>query len=253
MTTSWSPKRTHRNGSAACWQLGMWRPPITTAPAEIWSSYGATEAQKGRKRSAPAARETARTSQKQLPTVAPICASGRMVRRGSTVRVRQRAMRKRRKSTPFLSRDLARSLGVRWAWSPFWSLAFRIRTRAGRVGNGRVRRKDSRWRGANMNRTVQSRAGPERPAPPSPPFLEGCDPSALVPDREGGRPQEEHKGQRRGRAEAGIAPLETVGVRRDRDADGNRTRLHSAEQGAIVWGESNVRRARRAPLPVHTG
>jgi hypothetical protein len=71
MTTSWSPKRTHRTESAACWQLGMWRPPNTTAPAEIWSSYGATGAQKSANVPRPLPAKTAKTSQK---TVANRCA-----------------------------------------------------------------------------------------------------------------------------------------------------------------------------------
>jgi hypothetical protein len=50
----------------------MWRPPNTTAPAEIWNSYGATGAQKGANVPRPLPAKTAKTSQKQLPTVAPI-------------------------------------------------------------------------------------------------------------------------------------------------------------------------------------
>jgi hypothetical protein len=49
----------------------MWRPPNTTAPAEIWSSYGATGAQKGANVPRPLPAKTAKTSQK---TVANRCA-----------------------------------------------------------------------------------------------------------------------------------------------------------------------------------
>ena len=51
----------------------------------------------------------AATSQKRLPRVATGCRSERMVRRGSTVRVRQRALQKPRKTGLFLSVALAQS------------------------------------------------------------------------------------------------------------------------------------------------
>src|SRR5918995_3433637 len=72
-----------------------------------WSLYGAQRSQRvatGGKRSSC---ETAQTSGKPLPSVATSCRRSSMVRRGSTVRVRQRALQKYRKAGLSLSDRLA--------------------------------------------------------------------------------------------------------------------------------------------------
>jgi hypothetical protein len=60
-----------------------------------------------------------------------------MVRRGSTVRVRQRALQKRRKSALSRSRSTCSNANVRWVWSRVWSFQILIRcpaeVRAGRA------------------------------------------------------------------------------------------------------------------------
>jgi hypothetical protein len=64
--------------------------------AKVWSIYGAERAQPmatGRKWDG---RENGSNARKPLPWVATGCRSGRMVRRGSTVRVRQRALEERK-------------------------------------------------------------------------------------------------------------------------------------------------------------
>jgi hypothetical protein len=63
----------------------MRRPPITTAPAEKWSSYGATGAQKDATVSATTRARSGRSEPNPLPPFAPICREKSMVRRGSTV------------------------------------------------------------------------------------------------------------------------------------------------------------------------
>ena len=76
---------------------------------EGWSLYGAPWLQPvatGRK---PLRRGSGRDKRKPLPWVATSCRSQRMVRRGSTVRVRQRALQKPSKSQLFLSKELARA------------------------------------------------------------------------------------------------------------------------------------------------
>ena len=86
-----------------------------------WSLYGAQRSQPvaiGRKCDS---RENGSDSRKPLPWVATSFRGPKMVRRGSPVRVRKRALQKRRKSALFLSPKLARS-SVRRTWSLLWSL-----------------------------------------------------------------------------------------------------------------------------------
>src|SRR5581483_7268847 len=72
--------------------------PFATSGDEVWSSCGTTGLQptatvgKGR------CRESRLLTCEPLHTVASVCAQCYMVRRGSTVRVRQRALQKRRTS-----------------------------------------------------------------------------------------------------------------------------------------------------------
>jgi hypothetical protein len=122
MTTSWSPKRTHRTGSAACWQLGMWRPPNRTAPAEIWSSYGATGAQKGANVPRPLPAKTAKTSQK---TVANRCAYlrfGPHGKEGVGGSSPPEGSAKAPHIGAFLVEGVCRIASMRCVWSPLWSL-----------------------------------------------------------------------------------------------------------------------------------
>jgi catechol 2,3-dioxygenase-like lactoylglutathione lyase family enzyme len=108
--------------------------PPDGAP-EVWSVYGA-------ERSQPVATggrwddlESGSDTRKPLPWVATSCPDPKMVRRGSTVRVRQRALQERRKPALVVSRELARSPACGGYGALYGALRFR--TRAGSVGNGR--------------------------------------------------------------------------------------------------------------------
>ena len=90
--------------------------------------HGALMEQSGRKRARTVANrptgKTAQTSRKAWPTIAVRCAHNEMVRRGSTVRVRQRAC-KILAHGDFPFRRTCPSSHVRWVWSRLWS--FRVR------------------------------------------------------------------------------------------------------------------------------
>ncbi len=63
-----------------------------------------------------------RNTRKPLPCVATSCHLERMVRRGSTVRVRQRALQNPRTTGASCFGSICRSSNVGQVWSPLWSL-----------------------------------------------------------------------------------------------------------------------------------
>ena len=86
-----------RNQWPSLGRAGRWsrsacsRPSIASTDDAVWSIYGAERGQpvaSGRKSKG---RKNGSNKPKPLPPIATGCRSGRMVRRGSTVRVRQRA------------------------------------------------------------------------------------------------------------------------------------------------------------------
>jgi catechol 2,3-dioxygenase-like lactoylglutathione lyase family enzyme len=129
--------------------------PPDGAP-EVWSVYGA-------ERSQPVATggrwddlESGSDTRKPLPWVATSCPDPKMVRRGSTVRVRQRALQKPRKSRLFVSKELARApvcggygavYGAFRSRTPSWCPRWR-RSRGYR--RGRVRRRRSVLRAGSV-------------------------------------------------------------------------------------------------------
>jgi hypothetical protein len=101
--------------------------PPDGAP-EVWSVYGA-------ERSQPVATggrwddlESGSDTRKPLPWVATSCPDPKMVRRGSTVRVRQRALQKRRKTALFVWREVARSAACGGYGALYGALRFRADT-----------------------------------------------------------------------------------------------------------------------------
>jgi hypothetical protein len=87
----------------------------------------------------------------------------RMVRRGSTVRVRQRALQKRRKSANFSSRELARSPAC-GAYGALYG-AFRFRAHAPKRRKWRIRQNcSSDASGSRPNAAASSAAVAGRPA-----------------------------------------------------------------------------------------
>jgi hypothetical protein len=101
---------------------------VARAENKGWSLYGAQWAQPVATGGKSQRRETAEASQEPLPWVATGCGRKPMVRRGSPVRVRKRALQKSRKSALFVWRELARSP----ACSAYGALygAFRFRAHA---------------------------------------------------------------------------------------------------------------------------
>src|SRR6266545_8356711 len=87
-----------RAASAYVCERGCDRSSVATADNGVWSLYGAQRLQPvatgGKWENA----ENGSDRRKPLRWVAASCLSRSMVRRGSTVRVRQRALQKRRKS-----------------------------------------------------------------------------------------------------------------------------------------------------------
>src|SRR5712691_2393381 len=89
----------------------------------LWKNAGAT----GRKRSERFKPRNGSTSQISFPPAATACPQNRMVRRGSTVRVRQNALQKSRKTALFVSDLLAQSPACARYGAVYG--AFRSRTR----------------------------------------------------------------------------------------------------------------------------
>jgi hypothetical protein len=82
---------------------------VAGADTRTWSICGAERSQPGATGRESGNRQNGLDRRKPLPCVATGCRSERMVRRGSAVRVRQRALQKPRKSRLFLSARLARA------------------------------------------------------------------------------------------------------------------------------------------------
>ncbi len=80
---------------------------------ERWSPYGAPWLQMVAISGKSDRRRTCQNKPKPLPSVATSCVRSSMVRRGSTVRVRQRALQKRRTSGPLISGSPDRPAGRR--------------------------------------------------------------------------------------------------------------------------------------------
>src|ERR687896_563851 len=109
---------------------------------EGWSLYGAQRSQLVATGGKWEGAENGSDKRKPLPSVASSCLSRSMVRRGSTVRVRQRALQSLCKSAPFLPALLAElptcaRYGAVYGASRFWTAsssreidAFRIRRAA---------------------------------------------------------------------------------------------------------------------------
>jgi hypothetical protein len=81
--------------------------PRTALWRKGWKGCGKTRGQCGANGSIVSSPETASTSRISLPPAATGCLQSRMVRRGSTVRVRQRALQRPRKSGPSSCHQLA--------------------------------------------------------------------------------------------------------------------------------------------------
>src|ERR671936_26297 len=82
-----------------------------------WSPYGAPWLQPVAISGKSNRRGNGKNKPKPLPAVATHCRLERMVRRGSTVRVRQRALQKRRKAALFSFTKTCTISSVRWVWS----------------------------------------------------------------------------------------------------------------------------------------
>jgi hypothetical protein len=82
---------------------------VVLSDNEVWSLYGAPWLQPVATRRKSQRLRSRRNTRKPLPYVATVCRSQRMVRRGSTVRVRQRALQKSRITGLLLSVPLAQS------------------------------------------------------------------------------------------------------------------------------------------------
>jgi hypothetical protein len=72
--------------------------PLTAVRPPVWSIYGAERAQMAAIRGESDGQQNRSNKPRSWPRVAISCAHNEMVRRGSTVRVRQRALQKRRTS-----------------------------------------------------------------------------------------------------------------------------------------------------------
>ena len=84
----------------------IWARAGANSPRKGWSTYGAQRAQPVAISGKSAGSRNGENERKPLPWVATGCRDPKMVRRGSTVRVRQRALQKRRKSALFVSPPL---------------------------------------------------------------------------------------------------------------------------------------------------
>ena len=87
-----------------------------------WSIYGAERSQPVATGGNWEGLRSGSNKPKPLPPVATSCRSGRMIRRGSPVRVRKRALEKPRKSR-FFRVEGCRNSGLRCVWSPRSSCA----------------------------------------------------------------------------------------------------------------------------------
>jgi hypothetical protein len=109
---------------------------VASSDNEGWSLYGAPWLQpvaSGRKS---VGVENLENKPKPLPWVATSCRAQRMVRRGSTVRVRQRALQKPRKAALLLSGALARSTacsGYGALYGAFRSKSVSVRDKDGHI------------------------------------------------------------------------------------------------------------------------
>jgi hypothetical protein len=122
----------------------------------LWSPAGAT----GGNGWQFGAREDGSDRRKPLRWVATGCRGVRMVRRGSAVRVRQRALQKPRKSRLFSVGATCRSSSVRWVWSRLWSFQVHephvITTESAGI-------RSSRRRGASLGRRSSPAGRAARP------------------------------------------------------------------------------------------
>jgi hypothetical protein len=119
----------------------------------LWKNAGAT----GRKRSERFKPRNGSTSQISFPPAATACPQNRMVRRGSTVRVRQRALQNPRKSAHRLSDPLAGAPICR-GMNPFMELSDSEAARGGPRPPGRSKSNSPSTAGRHSKR-LRCRSG----------------------------------------------------------------------------------------------